>query len=137
MNHKLKPCNKFMIDDDTCEFICHSPVAGGWYCGNCEAYQCNRCIYYAECLKGGNNMRDYKVLGEVKETHSIIVECDGHSYTLIFGKYEFGGFLCIPNWGIGCELASFNDKYWNTESLSKVLKRKRAVKAIVEAIANY
>lgn len=82
-------------------------------------------------------MADYKIMGDVSDVYNIKVECDGHSYCVIFGRYENGGFCCIPDWGIGCELSFFKDKFWNTEQLGKVLKRKRAVNAIVDAIAQF
>jgi hypothetical protein len=40
---------------------------------------------------------------------------------VIFGKVTRGGFACMPDHGVGCHLASLNDKYWNTESLVDVL----------------
>ncbi len=43
----------------------------------------------------------------------------------------------INNLGVGCELNSFTDIFWNTESLCRVLKGKRAEKAIAMAIAEF
>jgi len=43
----------------------------------------------------------------------------GSSFHLIFGEHSYGRFLCIPNWGIGTELASLNDRFWNFERLQQ------------------
>lgn len=43
----------------------------------------------------------------------------------------------IPNWGVGGELGQFCDTFWNTESLSRVLKSKRVARAIAMAIAEF
>ena len=44
-----------------------------------------------------------------------------NSYHLIFGKQINGHFLCIPNWFIGCELASYDSIEWNESSLSEAV----------------
>ncbi|HZJ83164.1 MAG TPA: DUF6618 family protein [Clostridia bacterium] len=40
--------------------------------------------------------------------------------TIIVGKYTCGGFLSIPSYGVGSELASFGDYFWNLEQLLQV-----------------
>lgn len=52
-----------------------------------------------------------------KEPYECTVEARGYSYHLLFGSQINGNFLCIPNWNIGCELASLDDKDWNLHSL--------------------
>lgn len=52
-----------------------------------------------------------------KEPYECTVEARGYSYHLLFGSQINGNFLCIPNWNIGCELASLDDKEWNLHSL--------------------
>lgn len=70
-----------------------------------------------------------------KEPYEVDVETNGYSYHLIFGRQTNGYFLCIPNWKMGCELASYNDKYWNTESILKAGQISReAAYAISNAI---
>lgn len=73
----------------------------------------------------------------ISNIHHIGVNYNGNYYSVIFGKYVNGGFCSIPNWNVGCELASFSDTFWNTEALSKVLKSKNVAKAIAMAIAEY
>jgi len=43
----------------------------------------------------------------------------GSLFHAIIGEYSYGRYLCIPGWGIGCELAQLNDIFWNEERLSK------------------
>lgn len=73
----------------------------------------------------------------INNVHHITVEYDGNSYNVIFGRYINGGFFSIPNWGVGGELGQFCDTFWNTESLNRVLRSKRAAKAIALAIAEF
>ena len=52
-----------------------------------------------------------------REPYEAVVETMGYSFHLVFGKHTGGMFLCIPNWDIGCELASLSDYNWNRNSL--------------------
>lgn len=47
------------------------------------------------------------------------VTARGSSFHLIFGTHAYGFYLCIPNWNVGSELASFTDLFWNTERLNQ------------------
>ena len=84
---------------------------------------------------------EYKIsyIGDssIGNVHHIGVDYNGNYYSVIFGKYVNGGFFSIPNWGVGGELGYFNDTFWNEESISRVLKSKRAAKAIALAIAEF
>ena len=84
---------------------------------------------------------EYKIsyIGDesIGNVHHIRVDYNGNYYSVIFGRYVNGGFFSIPNWGVGGELWSFNDTFWNEESLSRVLKDKRGAKAIALAIAEF
>lgn len=51
------------------------------------------------------------------EPYECIVEALGYSFHILFGSQINGNFLCIPNWNIGCELASLDDLRWNLNSL--------------------
>lgn len=50
-----------------------------------------------------------------------VIHARGSSFHLIAGSYENGHYLCIPNLGIGCELAGFQDTFWNREQISRYL----------------
>ena len=73
----------------------------------------------------------------VAEVHHIGINYDGNYYSVIFGQYINGGFFAIPNWNCGGDLASFTDIFWNTESIHKSLKKKKAARIIAQAIADY
>lgn len=86
-------------------------------------------------------MADYKIIRNwdksISDMHHINVEYDGFSYSVIFGRYINGGFFSIPNWSVGGDLGDYSDTFWNTESLYKALKKKKAARAIAEAIRDY
>ena len=74
----------------------------------------------------------------IKELHHISVDFDGYNFSVIFGHYINGGFCCIPNWAAGCELsADLTDVCWNASAIGTALKKKRAGRAIAEAISIY
>ncbi len=86
-------------------------------------------------------MADYKIsyIGDsnVSDIHHIGIDYNGNYYSVIFGKYVNGGFFSIPNWNCGGELATFNDVFWNAESISKAIKSKRVGKVIALAISEF
>ena len=89
----------------------------------------------------GGVIMDYKIsyIGDdsINNIHHIGIDYNGNYYSVIFGRYINGGFCSIPNFGVGCELSNFSDTFWNTESLSRVLKSKRTAKVIAMAIAEF
>lgn len=86
-------------------------------------------MVYSEDYKISYNGDNY-----INNVHHIGVDYNGNYYSVIFGEYVNGGFCCIPNWNIACELAEFDDLQWNEESLSKMLDNKVA-KVIALAIS--
>lgn len=73
---------------------------------------------------------------EVSNVREISISYNGNQYLLIYGKHINGGFFSIPNWRAGGELSDYNDDiFWNTESLIRSLKDKKAARAIAEVIA--
>ena len=86
-------------------------------------------------------MADYEIsyIGDnnVENIHHIGVDFNGNYYSVIFGKYVNGGFFSIPNWNCGGELATFDDVFWNAESIGRSLKSKKSGKAIAKAIAKF
>ena len=47
------------------------------------------------------------------------VTARGSTFHLLVGKHSYGKYLCIPNWGIGTEMASLSDCFWNRERLEQ------------------
>ncbi len=54
----------------------------------------------------------------VEALFEVSFNANGSYFLVIFGKHGNGGFCCIPNWGIGCEMADAQDVFYNTEKLS-------------------
>lgn len=73
----------------------------------------------------------------ISNVHHIGVEYGGNYYSVIFGRYVNGGFCSIPNWEVGCELATMSDVFWNAGAIGRALKDDKAGKNIAEAIATY
>ena len=44
-----------------------------------------------------------------QSTMEAEVQTRGSCFWIIIGRCKTGNFLCIPNWNIGMELASFSD----------------------------
>ena len=51
----------------------------------------------------------------------IHIEGRGSDFDAIVGKYSGGNFICIPGIDVGCGLAPFTDRFWNTEKLARYL----------------
>lgn len=60
-------------------------------------------------------------------------------FHIVVGKFQDGYYLCIPNWSVGIELASYKDTFWNLEQLIKVMKRKDAISIVtsIKYISEY
>lgn len=43
------------------------------------------------------------------------------SFLFIVGKYINGAFISIPAFKVGCDLASYNDYFWNNEQLARLM----------------
>ena len=86
-------------------------------------------------------MVNYKIsyIGDnkVENVHHIGIDYNGNYYSVIFGEYVNSGLFSIFNWKCGGELATFDDVFWNAESIGRTLKSKRAAKAIAMAIAEF
>jgi len=51
----------------------------------------------------------------------------------LFGRASRGGFICLPDHGVGCHIANLNDKYWNIENLLEILDEVEAL-TVAEAL---
>lgn len=70
-----------------------------------------------------------------KVLFEISVDADGNNFLVIYGKHINGGFCCIPNWGIGCEMGEPSDTFYNYESLHRHGLSELQAKAVSYAIA--
>ena len=94
--------------------------------------------------KKGNNMASFwktKMTKDWTEEASIIFEHDitigDCSYLVIFGRHINGGFICIPNWNIGCEAAGDGDILYNTDKLIQCGLDIEVAGAVAEYIHNF
>lgn len=89
------------------EFICMNPDAE----------------YAADQIWKGN------VISIEKEGNTIIAEISGKGSRMVavIGKYTYGSYICIPDWGVGSPLASLGDRFWNREQLERYLSRPDAI----------
>ena len=58
-----------------------------------------------------------QVINLHREPYEVYLNTNGYSFHMIFGSQENGHFLCIPNWNVGCELGSYDDRFWNISSI--------------------
>lgn len=79
-------------------------------------------MYFMYKCHGKKGMKPCTWDGEITLIKdSGIIEADitsrGSFFHLLAGKHQYGNFICIPNWGIGTELSSLSDRFWNLERL--------------------
>ena len=60
----------------------------------------------------------------------------GTYFHVIAGRHKYGGFLCIPNHGIGCELADFSDLRWTMGRLCMYPIRKADAITVAAGISH-
>lgn len=60
----------------------------------------------------------------------------GSQLYAIIGQYEYGWYICIPEWGVGSTLAGLTDVFWNQEQLSRWLSPVDAI-TIAEGLRIY
>lgn len=58
------------------------------------------------------------------------VSARSSSFHIICGHHQYGNYICVPNWGIGTELAGLKDSFWNLERLSNTYPDLSLVDAI-------
>lgn len=75
----------------------------------------------------------YENLEISQDRLEVDVSGRGSSFHIIVGRYQNGNYLCIPSWQVGCELAGYQDTFWNREQLARQIGVVDAV-TIVSAI---
>lgn len=63
-----------------------------------------------------------------------IVESDGESFHIIYGKHSRGYYLVIPNFNAGCEMSNYKDIVWNKEAISRMGINKKQSLTIAKRI---
>lgn len=54
-------------------------------------------------------------------------------FLIMIGKYNYGAFISIPAFGVGCDLAGYDDYFWNNEQLRSRMNKVDAA-TVAEAI---
>ena len=62
------------------------------------------------------------------------ISTNGESYLVIFGKHINGYFCCIPDRGWGCEMAEYDDIWYNTNQLMSCGASQKTAENIAKAI---
>jgi hypothetical protein len=55
------------------------------------------------------------------------------SFIFMVGNYVNGNFISIPAFGVGCDLSSYSDYFWNNEKLARLMSHVDAA-TIAEAL---
>ena len=63
-----------------------------------------------------------------------VIESDGESFHIIYGKHNRGYYLVIPNWNVGCEMSDYKDIMWNSSSIYRSGLNKKQSLNIAERI---
>ena len=58
------------------------------------------------------------------------VTARGSCFHIIIGEHSSGKYLCIPNWGIGMDLAADGNRQWNLEQRVTKYPKIRSVDAV-------
>ena len=53
--------------------------------------------------------------------YEFLIQSRSFGIMVVFGKSSRGYFACMPDFDVGCNLANYNDVFWNTQRLSNVL----------------
>lgn len=61
------------------------------------------------------------------DTIEMDVSGKGSAMHVIIGGYEYGRYVCIPEWGIGSPLSELADSFWNREQLERWMGRVDAI----------
>jgi hypothetical protein len=86
--------------------------------------------------KVGNRYQQWS--GYIKLIHNYGSHFEIHiqsrsGFIFMIGKYQYGAFISIPAFGVGCELASYSDYFWNYECLTKLMNQIDAI-TVAEAL---
>lgn len=76
-----------------------------------------------------------RIVGRFEATaKEISIDYNGFNYLIIFGEHDNGGYFAIINHGVCGELASYNDTFWNSESIGNAVGNYDVGKTLAEAI---
>jgi len=59
-------------------------------------------------------------INDLKNYCELYISARSNLYVIV-GRTTFGNFACIPTFEVSCSLSHFNDKFYNTEKLCRIL----------------
>ena len=71
-----------------------------------------------------------------KAPYEAVVNSRGNYYYFIYGKYQNGFYITIPEWYIGCPMSDYRDIYWNKNSLKAAGMDIYDAETIARAVSN-
>lgn len=69
-----------------------------------------------------------------KDSIEFIIEDNGYRIHGILTKGNYFNWIAFPELNVCCELASFDDEFWNEESLSTIFKSSHQIEIILQVI---
>ena len=57
-----------------------------------------------------------------EEPYEVEINARGSCFHVLTGHHQQGRYICIPNWNVGTEMASYKDVFWNREHLVQYTK---------------
>jgi hypothetical protein len=60
---------------------------------------------------------EMEVIKSQNDNHEFHLTNQGRKYHVLVGKHSNANYLCIPTFGISCELSDLRDTFWNAESI--------------------
>ena len=57
-----------------------------------------------------------------EEPYEVEINARGSCFHVLTGHHQHGRYICIPNWNVGTEMASYKDVFWNREHLVQYTK---------------
>ena len=82
--------------------------------------------------EGDSHTAEIKIIRKGNPLEMDVIT-EGWVFHVIAGSHRDGNYVCIPNWNIGSELASLNDRYWNSERLIQYASMGRENAEVVAA----
>lgn len=69
-----------------------------------------------------------------KDSIEFIVEDNGYRIHGILNKGHYFNWIAFPEFNVCCELASFDDVFWNEEALSLIFKSPNQITSVLNVI---
>ena len=100
------------------------------------------CIYRCNGKRGMKPNYWFGKIRDITESRDhteMQVDARGSYFHIVLGKHRYGNYICVPNWGIGTELAEYTNREWNYHQMVTTYPRISKVDliSIADAIYSY